>query len=106
MIVLLATQVVSDVEYIVKDIIMMQRGTIVKKGTPQQLIEEMQHKVFEVLVTEEEQREYEKMEVRIANMMFTADKICLRIVAEEKPQIGVVEEVRPNLEDVYLYLVG
>ncbi len=105
-IVLLATHVVSDVEYIAKEILVMQRGIMVKKGTPQQLIEEMQHKVFEVFVTEEEQREYEKMGARIANMMFSADKICLRIVAEEKPQIGVVEEVRPNLEDVYLYLVG
>lgn len=104
-IVLLATHVVSDIEYIAKEIVVMKQGTILRKGTPQQLLEEMQHKVFEVFVTEEEQRIYESSGAQIANIMLTADKICLRIVSDEKPEIGQVEEVRPNLEDVYLYLV-
>lgn len=105
-IVLLATHVVSDVEYIAKEIIIMQKGQIIKAGTPQQLIEYMKDKVFEVMVTEEEQRQYEASDYRIANIMFTVDKICLRIVSDNRPKLGQVAEVRPNLEDVYLYLVG
>lgn len=105
-IVLLATHVVSDVEYIAKEILVMQKGQIVKHGTPQQLIEEMEHKVFEVFVTEEERKQYEQSGEKIANMMCTAEKTCLRIVSDRRPQIGEVTEVRANLEDVYLYLAN
>ncbi len=105
-IVLLATHVVSDVEYIAKEILLMQHGQVLKHGTPQQLIADMQNKVFEVLVTEEEQRQYEASDYRIANIMFTAGKTCLRVVSDEVPDIGEVEAVRPSLEDVYLHLIS
>lgn len=104
-IVLLATHVVSDVEYIAKEIIMLQHGEIVKNGTPQKLLEDMENKVFEVLVTQEEQRQYDKMQCRIANIMFTAGKTCLRIISDETPKLGQVSVARPSLEDMYLYLV-
>lgn len=104
-IVLLATHVVSDVEYIAKEIIMLQHGKIVKNGTPQKLLEEMENKVFEVLVTEDEQKQYEEMKYRIANIMFTAEKTCLRIISDEMPKLGQVSIARPSLEDMYLYLV-
>lgn len=104
-IVLLATHVVPDVEYIAKEIIMMLQGKIVKCGTPKQLLKDMEGKVFEVLVTEEEQREYENMkDVRIANIMLTADKVCLRVISDAELKIGTIEKVRPSLEDMYLYL--
>lgn len=104
-IVLLATHVVSDVEYIAKEIIMLQHGEIVKNGTPQKLLEDMENKVFEVLVTEDEQKQYEEMNYRIANIMFTAEKTCLRIISDETPKLGQVSVARPSLEDMYLYLV-
>ena len=53
-IVLLATHVVSDIEFIAKEIIILHNGKMVRYGEPQQLIDEMKNKVFEVLVTEEE----------------------------------------------------
>lgn len=104
-IVLLATHVVSDVEYIAKEIIMLQHGEIVKNGTPQKLLEDMENKVFEFLVTEDEQKQYEEMNYRIANIMFTAEKTCLRIISDETPKLGQVSVARPSLEDMYLYLV-
>lgn len=104
-IVLLATHVVSDVESISKEILIMKSGQVVKHGTPQQLLKEMEHRVFEVLVTEEEQKQYESSGWKIANIMLTSDKTCLRIVSDARPAIGEVREVRPNLEDVYLYFV-
>lgn len=66
----------------------------------------MRNKVFEVLVTEEEHVKYQELGYNIANIIFTEDGMCLRIVSDERPTIGRVETVRPTLEDVYLYLVG
>ncbi|MCM1538931.1 MAG: ABC transporter ATP-binding protein [bacterium] len=104
-IVLIATHVVSDVEYISKEILIMKSGSVVRKGTPQEIMTELEHHVFEVLVTPEEQNAYENPDWKIANMMLTPERTCLRIVSQKKPQIGEVREAVPNLEDVYLYLV-
>lgn len=104
-IVLLATHVVSDVEYISKEILILKSGRVVRQGTPQELLEEMENKVFDVLVTPKEREAYEGAEFKIANVAFSADKVCLRVVSDIRPDIGEVHEVRPNLEDVYLYFV-
>lgn len=104
-IVLLATHVVSDVESISKEILIMKSGRVIRQGTPQELLSEMEHKVFEALVTPEERKEYEGAGFKIANVVLTADKVCLRVVSDIRPDIGEIHEVRPNLEDVYLYFV-
>lgn len=105
-IVLLATHVVSDIEYISKSIILMKKGEIIKYNTPQELLAEMEGKVFEVLVNEEEKARYENGEYKISNVMCTQEKTCLRLVGDAIPVIGEVCRVRPNLEDMYLYYIG
>ena len=104
-IVLLATHVVSDIEFISKEIIILHNGKIVRYGEPQQLIDEMKNKVFEVLVTEEEKIQYENSQYKIANIMYVDDKICLKILSNTRPNIGEVTQIRASLEDVYLFLV-
>ena len=104
-IVLLATHVVSDIEFIAKEIIILHNGKIVRYGEPQQLIDEMKNKVFEVLETEEEKIQYENSQYKIANIMYVDDKICLKILSNTRPNIGEVTQIRASLEDVYLFLV-
>lgn len=104
-IVLLATHVVSDVEYISKEILIMKAGKVIRHGTPGELLHDMEHHVFEVLVTAEEQIFYETHGFKTANILLSSSGVCLRIVSDERPTVGEVREVRPNLEDVYLYLV-
>ena len=103
-IVLLSTHVVSDVEFISKEILVMRSGQIRARGTPQSLLDGMNGRVFEVLVTPDEQPAYEGAGYKLSNIMLTQDRICLRIVSDIRPQIGQVRAVYPNLEDVYLYL--
>lgn len=104
-IVILATHVVSDVEYISKELLFMKSGSIVAQGTPQELLGDMENRVFEVLVTPEEQKFYEASDDKITNIMLTSDKTALHLVSEHYPSRGEVREARPNLEDVYLYLM-
>ena len=104
-IVLLATHVVSDVESIAKEILIMQKGKIIKMGKPQQLMEELEGNVYEVMVDETEQKQYEESGERIVNMMMTADRVCLRIVTDHMLTTGNIQPVRANLEDVYMYWV-
>ncbi len=102
-IVLLATHVVSDVEYISKEILILRAGQIIRKAPPGELLTELNNKVFEVRVTQEEERHYKNAGYKIANVSLTADKVCLRIVSDEIPRVGDVHIVRPCLEDAYLY---
>ena len=101
-IVLLSTHVVSDVEFISKEILVMRSGQIRARGTPQSLLDGMNGRVFEVLVTPDEQAAYEGAGYKLSNIMLTQDRTCLRIVSDIRPQIGQVRAVYPNLEDVYL----
>lgn len=104
-IVILATHVVSDVEYISKELLFIKSGSIVAQGTPQELLGDMEDRVFEVLVTPEEQKFYEASDDKITNIMLTSDKTALHLVSEHYPSRGEVRKARPNLEDVYLYLM-
>ena len=103
-IVLLATHVVSDIEFISKEILVMGAGRIVRHGTPRELLAGMDGYVFEVLVTPEEQKLYEASGCKLANVMLTSEGVRLRIVTDTPPQIGRVQAAEPALEDTYLYL--
>ena len=103
-IVLLATHVVPDIEFISKEILVMGAGRIVRHGTPRELLAGMDGYVFEVLVTPEEQKLYEASGCKLANVMLTSEGVRLRIVTDTPTQIGRVQAAEPALEDTYLYL--
>ena len=102
-IVILATHVVSDVEYIAKEIIMLKNGELVSQLRPSALLQQMKGKVFEICVPEDRvdgvQDTYLVGNIR----MDDEDRIWVRVIDDEKPQWEVVQEVLPSLEDVYLY---
>ena len=101
-IVILATHVVSDIEYIAKEIIMLKNGSLVSQLRPGQLVQQMKGRVFEVCV-EESQVEAMQASYLVGNIRKDEDeKIWVRVIDDEKPQ-GTVQEVMPTLEDVYLY---
>lgn len=101
-IVLIATHVVSDIEFIAKEILLLQKGEIVDSGTPQMLTKKMQGHVFEIKAKPEELPEISK-QYRVSNITKDYDYLHLRIVSEEKPTGYEVKNVRPTLEDVYLF---
>lgn len=104
-IVLLATHVVSDVEYISKEILVMDGGRIVRHGAPKELLADMEGHVFEVLATPEEQKFYEGFGYKFSNVILAPDGARLRIVSNVPPQVGKVQAVQATLEDAYLHLV-
>lgn len=100
-IVILSTHIVSDVEYIADQILLMKQGELIQQGNLKQITEQVQGCVWECLVDE---AEADKLNQRFAvtNLRNQGDKISLRIVAQEKPVTDAVS-VEPKLEDVYLY---
>ncbi len=99
--VILSTHIVSDVEYIADEILMMKNGAFIARGTVTELVESISDKVWKV-VTDRESADTLCARYNIINLHHVEDMVELRIVSGEAPS-DMAEHVAPTLEDLYLY---
>ena len=103
-IVLLATHIVSDIEFIANQVILLKEGHLLKQDSPDILMKEIEGKVW--LVSANDNTINEKAShMKISNMFRENDRIQLRVINDQKPDENAVS-VLPNLEDVFLYYNG
>ena len=100
-IVILSTHIVSDVESIAKEIIMIKDKKILYQQPIEDICADLKGQVFEVLISYEDlehfRSQYQSLsEKQEGGMMKT------RFIAEEK-EVDTWQEVGVNLEDVFLY---
>ncbi|MBS4208641.1 ABC transporter ATP-binding protein [Bacillus sp. FJAT-50079] len=100
-IVLLSTHIVSDIEFIAKEIIILKAGKLLHQRDPQELLQEMEGKVWLVTADDHDIPKYQS-EFKVGNMIRTEDGAELRIISDEQPSNHAVA-TKPNLEDLYLY---
>ncbi|MCL1964482.1 MAG: ABC transporter ATP-binding protein [Firmicutes bacterium] len=100
-IVLLSTHIVSDIEYIAGQVIMMKNGELLKQGTVQELAELVMGKVWSFALGAQETEAIKAKHI-IANLKHTENGVELRIVADNPPHEKAVS-VPPTIEDTYLY---
>ena len=105
-IVLIATHVVPDIEFIARDIIMLKKGVIVDNAPPHNLTKKIEGKVWNVPCSESDvQIMQDKFRVtNIARDEETGD-VLLRVLADEQPT-DISKLMVPTLEDYYLYVFG
>ena len=103
-IVILATHIVSDVESIAKEVILLKNGEVLQIETPMNLISQMEGKVHLVQCIPEKLEEYMNS-FCISNASVCNDRYLLRIVSDNPPTENA-EITIPNLEDAYLYYFG
>ena len=102
-IVILATHVVSDVEYIAKEIIMLKNGKLVSQLRPAELLRQMKGKVMEICVPEDKVETVQQYYLVGNIRKDEQEKIWIRVIGDEIPEWPEMQEVMPTLEDVYLY---
>ena len=100
--VLLSTHIVSDVEQIAAQIMMMEYGVIHHMHSSGEYVKMMAGKVWLVEMPAEELVEYQKQTV-ISNVVAKDRLMEVRVIAESRPADDAVQAV-PNLEDAYLYI--
>ena len=100
-IILLSTHIVSDVESIADEILILKNGRLRDRGTVNQLVSEISDKVWECEVTECEANKLEETFL-VSNRRQDGQHIVMRIVSEQAP-ISKASLVSPTLEDLYLY---
>lgn len=101
-IVILATHIVSDVEAIAKEIILLKKGEVIQSGSPYKLIDKINQNIYEVYIRQEELETVQK-KYTIGNIRYTESGLAVRIIADVTPVEYEYKRVFGNLEDVYLY---
>lgn len=102
-IVLISTHVVSDIEFIAKEIILLKEGKLISHNTCNSLTKEIENKVFEVEI-EKENLKYFQDNYRVSNLYHNDDKIIVRLVTDIPPENHKIQTAKPTLEDLYLYV--
>ena len=103
-IVMIATHVVSDVEFIARDIIMLKKGKIVDNAPPHELTAKIEGKVWITPCAESDVVSMQDR-FRVTNISRDGVLVDLRIIADDAPT-GDSHTVAPTLEDYYLYVFG
>ena len=97
-IIFFSTHIISDIEAITKNIIILNDGKIRAKTTSDKLIEKMEGLVFEVTIPFSELAAYER-KVQIIRMRYEGEYLKIRYTG------SILEGARPvqaNLEDYYI----
>lgn len=102
--VLLSTHIVSDVEYIAGEILLMKDGEIPYQGSPEEILAGMPTGVWRVKVHKDEIESWSSR-YQIANIKSMPQGVELRILSEDMPAPDAVRE-EASLEDVFLYYFG
>ena len=102
--VLLSTHIVSDLEAVANEIILLRKGVVLEMQKPASLLEQLNGQVWLVTVPAADEAALTKQYV-CSNVMHTDGKSVIRLLSESAPRPDAVPTA-PNMEDLYLYYFG
>jgi ABC-2 type transport system ATP-binding protein len=101
-VVILSTHIVSDVEYIAKNILVMKQGGFILEGSPAELEKQVAGKVWEMAMRPDRVDEA-TARLTVSNIYFADSETAIaRVISEQRPSEDA-RSVNPTLEDLYLY---
>lgn len=100
-IILIATHIVSDIETIAKEIILISNGKIIRMGTPNQLLTEIDDKVYEIKTSLD--TEYADETAKISTIRVGEHEKIYKVVQDKAPKNVSYTKVKAGLEELYLY---
>lgn len=100
-IVILSTHIVSDIEAIADEVLLMKKGKLVSQGTVSELTKQAEGRVWELTVTPAEAKIWQE-KAAVANLRHEGEQVVLRILSDNKPAEEAVS-CGATLEDLYLY---
>jgi len=98
-IIILSTHIVDDVTELCSNMAIMNTGKMVYQGTPQNVISELNGKVWQKIIERNEIKEYQSKYTVISDKM-VAGKPLIHVLSDTNPGAGF-ESIAPGLEDVF-----
>ncbi|RZE23662.1 ABC transporter ATP-binding protein [Streptomyces albidoflavus] len=102
-VVMLSTHIVSDVESVASDIAVMAGGRLLRRGAPEELMGDLEGRVWEILVDPSAVSAVQSHYV-VSRMIRTSAGVRLRVLSAQPP-VGEATQVAPDLEDAYLGVI-
>lgn len=103
-IVVLSTHIISDMEFIAGEVIMMREGAVLRIDTTEQLLNAVEGKVWTAFISHRDFQRAKK-EYIVGNIIQKADGVEARLVSDREPAFPC-EPAAPILEDVFSYYFG
>lgn len=100
-IVIFSTHIVSDIEAIATDIVIMNKGRMLVHAEPEKLLQRVEGKVWEYTVPSTALHDLQER-FTVSNTVRRSDGIHARIISEVSPGPGAFQ-TSETLEDAYLY---
>ncbi len=99
--VLLSTHIVSDIDYIANEIILMRDGRIIFFGKPNQMIKSMDRNVYECIIPDNMIGFYQENYI-IANVKTVNQGVEIRVISKNIPSKSGIK-VEATLEDAFIW---
>lgn len=103
-IVILSSHIVSDVEAVATEIVLINKGHLLRHATPEQLLQLVEGKVWMCVISSPELTVFRQQHL-ISNTIRRSDGIHVRVITDSSPS-GRAQSVSPTLEDAYLYCMS
>ncbi len=98
--ILLSTHIVSDLEAVANEVILLKKGQVLEMKEPAELLALLDGRVWTVTLSIDEEPVLAK-QYSCSNITHTDGKSTLRLISEQRPH-PAAQPMTPNMEDMYL----
>ncbi len=102
-IIILSTHIISDIESVAKETIMIKNGKLLMKGTHKEILSHMENKVYNIQVKNEYEVNNIQSKYKVISIQSDVDSIVLRVVADNIPNETNTQPIQEKFEDVYMF---
>ena len=104
-VVILSTHIVSDVEAAANDIAIIDRGQLLVRSSPEELLQSVEGRVWEWVISSADLTDAKQRHL-ISSIVRRGDGLHTRVVAETSPSEEARSASSPTLEEAYLYRIS
>lgn len=101
-IVILSTHIVEDVRNLCTQMAIVNKGTLLALGQPQQFVAELQGMVWTKIIEKQAMKNYAER-YHVLSSQLNAGKLSVNVYTNNPPSDADFTPKQPDLEDVYLY---
>ena len=102
-IIILSTHIISDIESIAKETIMIKNGAVLMKGTHRDILLGMQGNVYSIRTRDEDEVTYIQNNFKTINIQRGTEDVEIRVISDKMPPFKIVQALEPRFEDVYMF---
>ncbi|MBC6004692.1 ABC transporter ATP-binding protein [Paeniclostridium sp. NSJ-45] len=102
-IVILSTHIISDIESVAKETIMIKDGKVLLQGTHREILNDMSGKVYSITVKDEREVFDIQNKYKVVSIQRGVEDIELRVISDKGIKDFNAKNIEPRFEDVYMF---